>query len=126
MNYFKLILVAGTLLVTSALTAQNSKAIEESSQAVVKQIAQVVDLTDEQQTLIYRQVMTHKSNEAKAQANPTEDMKAKLAKSEEMMMSNIENILGKENYEKAQKILVKESKSKSAITPATQSTIKSK
>ena len=109
----------------TALNAQDSNDIISSSKAIVEQISQAVELTEDQKTLIYRQVMTHETHLAKSKGKKDAEVDSKISQSEEMMMQNIEKIVGEEEFKKVMPLLKKSKKSGKAMKAAGSSSLKS-
>jgi hypothetical protein len=87
----------------------SAEQIEKNSKAITEQINQKISLTEDQQTLVYRQVYTYQANMMKF--STVNDMNDKMMEAKENMESNyfnsVKDIVGEENYAEIKDIVEK-------------------
>ena len=87
----------------------SAEQIEENSKAIAEQINQKINLSEDEQTLVYRQVYTHVANSMKFAT--VEDMNDKMIKAknsmEEDYINSVKNIVGEKKYAQIKDIIEK-------------------
>lgn len=85
--------------------------LEKDSKAITQQIKDKIDLTEDQETLVYRQVYTYEANMMKFSTVPKDQMNDKMTKAKSDMKDNyieaVKNIVGEEKYAEIKNILEK-------------------
>jgi len=108
----KLKLIALSIFLFAGITVfgqVSAEQIEKNSKAVAEQINQKIDLTEDEQTLVYRQVYTYEANMTKFAS--VEDKSSKMVEAENQMRNQyigaVKNIVGEEKYAEIKNIVEK-------------------
>jgi len=108
----KLKLLALSIFLFAGITVfgqVNSEQIEKDSKAVTEQITQKIDLTNDEEMLLYRQVYTYQANMAKF--STVQDMNDKMVEAKQNMENNyvseVKNIVGEERYAEIKELVEK-------------------
>ncbi len=87
----------------------NSEQIEKDSKAITEEITQKIDLTEDEEMLVYRQVYTYEANMAKF--STVQDMNEKMLEAKQQMkdnyISSVKKIVGEEKYADIKEIVEK-------------------
>jgi len=87
----------------------SAEQIEKNSKAITEQITQKIDLTEDQETLVYRQVYTYQANMTKF--STVKDMNDKMMEAKQEMENNyinsVKNIVGEDKYAEIKDIVEK-------------------
>jgi len=110
MKKLKLIALSVFLFAGISVFGQvSAEQIEESSKAISEQINQTIDLSEDEQTLVYRQVYTHVANSMKFATvkNMDEKMIKAQKNMEEDYINSVKNIVGEKKYAQIKDIIEK-------------------
>lgn len=108
----KLKLLALSIFLFAGITVfgqVNAEQIEKDSKAITEQITQKIDLTEDEEMLVYRQVYTNQANMAKF--STVKDMNDKMLEAKQNMQSRyvqaVKDIVGEEKYAEIKEIVEK-------------------
>ncbi|HKL04127.1 MAG TPA: hypothetical protein VJ911_10635 [Cryomorphaceae bacterium] len=95
--------------ISTAAFGQISEQIEQESKAITEEISNKIELTDQQNQLIYRQVYTYTANAIKMDnvENRTEKMDEMLVDLHQRYVDNVKGIVTEEQYAKISEIVEK-------------------
>jgi len=108
----KLKLIALSIFLFAGMTVfgqVSAEQIEKNSKAIAEQINQKIDLTEDEQTLVYRQVYTFQANKMKFAS--VEEKTTKMVEAENQMRDQyigaVKNIVGEDKYAEIKSIVEK-------------------
>ncbi len=110
MNKRRILIALCALFISTASFGQISEQIEQESKAITEQIADKIELTDQQNQLIYRQVYTYTANAIKMDnvENRTAKMDEMLGELHKQYVNNVKGIVTEEQYTKISEIVEKD------------------
>lgn len=106
----KIIISICALFISTASFGQISEQIEQETKAITAEIANKIELTDQQSQLIYRQVYTYTANAIKMDnvEERTPKMDEMLVELHHQYVNNVKGIVSEEQYTEISEIVEKD------------------
>lgn len=105
----KILIAICALFISAASFGQISEQIEQESKAITEEIANKIELTEEQNQLIYRQVYSYTANAIKMDnvENRTAKMDEMLVELHNQYVNNVKGLVTEEQYTEISEIVEK-------------------